>query len=178
MDHEEVGEGEEDKKRNSRREGLENLQRQYEFLGKHLEYHDSNIFKTLTIYFGFMGLYLANLEQFTAFSRVSALLVLLVGVSVAILLHRTSTVLRYMKRTMRGIDDQRRVALGDDWSFVVISTSYLGESSGTFRSPRDYPTSVFGVYLVLTITLIVCAVTIMLGVPEASQGVTRLLAYP
>lgn len=145
---------------NCKTEGLENLQRQYEFLGDHLKYHDSNIFKMLTIYFGFTGLYLVNLDKFTEYSSVSAVLVLLVGASFAAFLVRTSRVLRYVKRTMRKIDDHRRSVLGENWSFEVVPEFYVGKSPRLFRKPAEYPTSLFGAYVVLATAILVCAITV------------------
>ncbi len=83
------------------------LSKQYEHLWKHLEYHDSNIFKIMSIYFAFSGLLVARIELFKDVVPLASLLVCIAGLVFALLLYRTSTLLQKMKETIVEIDEKK-----------------------------------------------------------------------
>lgn len=85
---------------------LNHLVRQYEFLTKHLEYHDSNVFKSLSIYFLFSGALVAKIDLFYVKKDLSAVLVGTVGTIFALMLFRTAVLLSALKAQIDEIDTE------------------------------------------------------------------------
>ncbi len=80
------------------------LSKQFEVLWKHLEYHDSNIFKIMSIYFAFSGLFVAKINQFDNIPILASILVAIVSVIFSLLLVRTSKLLTEFKNKIQEID--------------------------------------------------------------------------
>ena len=68
-----------------------------EILFKHLEYHDSNVFKALSIFFVLAGLFLVNIEKFSASIGASVALQIVVGSGFFLLFLRTSEIINKLK---------------------------------------------------------------------------------
>jgi hypothetical protein len=81
------------------------LTKQFELLWKHLEYHDSNIFKIMSIYFAFSGLFVAKINLFENAPILASILVAIVSVIFSLLLIRTSSLLTEFKKKIQEIDE-------------------------------------------------------------------------
>ncbi len=82
------------------------LERQYEFFSKHLEYHDSNVFKTLSIYFVFAGVFLVKIDRFYCAKIAALAIVVVVGLAFTIVLYRTSRLVNEFKGRINEIDQK------------------------------------------------------------------------
>ncbi|MBE8232292.1 MAG: hypothetical protein HAW67_01055 [Endozoicomonadaceae bacterium] len=130
---------------------LNHLNRQYEFLTKHLEYHDSTIFKSLSIYFLFSGAFIAKIDLFIKQQSLSAMLVGIVGIVFSLMLLRTAILLTDLKNQI----DEVETEICNEFNRTKISSisqKYLGR--GLWKATR---TSVVGSVLVALLTgFLVC----------------------
>ncbi len=136
---------------------LNHLVRQYEFLTKHLEYHDANVYKSLSIYFLFSGAVIAKIDLFYVQNELSAILVGIAGAVCSLMLFRTSVLLSVLKRQIVEIDNEI-YKINNQTKIASISSKYLGD--GIWNWSR---TSVVGCFL--SILLTGCLVFHLLNAP-------------
>ena len=125
---------------------LSHLVRQYEFLTKHLEYHDSNVFKSLSIYFLFSGAIVAKIDLFYVQKDLSAVLVGTVGTIFALMLFRTAVLLSELKVQIDEIDTQI-YKIHNQIKIPSISSVYTGKGIWNW-----FRTSVVGCILSIVLT--------------------------
>jgi len=142
---------------------LVSLDVQYTFLGNHLQYHDANVLKIISIFFGFSGLYIANIDRFAETPSISSALVLIVGVIFALLLYRTSCLLTDLKQRLIDIENQKQKLYGDYFNVTSISDQYIANKL-EIKSFIDFVTklrtSTISVYSVLAFSIILALATI------------------
>ena len=125
---------------------MSHKEKQYEFYCKHLEYHDSNVFKVLSMYFAFAGLFLFKITDFYDKKWLAMALVVTVGIVFFVLLFRTQELLGDLKRLINKADNDI-----DENVTLTIWPSYLGE--GILYQLRR--TSVLGCLAILIFTILV-----------------------
>ncbi len=125
---------------------VNHLVRQYDFLTKHLEYHDSTVFKSLSIYFLFSGAFVAKIDFFYPQKELSALLVGIVGTVFALMLFRTSILLSELKQQIDEIDTEI-YKMHNQTKFPSISSKYIGKGVWNW-----FRTSVVGCVLSILLT--------------------------
>ena len=122
---------------------LETLKMQYEFVSKHLEYHDSNVFKVISVFFAFCGLYLANLDEFDRAWLPASILAVFVGIVFALLLHRTSNILTDYKITLIKIDYKIKDLVNNNYDIASIPPRYLAGKNVEISQNLGSPTKNF-----------------------------------
>lgn len=133
------------------------LEKQYEFFTKHLEYHDSNILKILSIYYIFVGVFLARIDNFYCAELTATVLVTIVGLVVAMILHRTSRLLDEFKDRINDIDKAI-----DSKAKKSISNYYRGFGVHWWQR-----TSIIGVLFVVVLTFVLVLLLITVDKPSA-----------
>lgn len=83
---------------------MKHLERQYEFYCKHLEYHDSNVFKAFRIYIIFVGVFLAKVEVFYCSPKTASVAVVIVSFLFFLIFFRTSQLLQEFKEKINALD--------------------------------------------------------------------------
>jgi len=103
----------------------------YEFYCKHLEYHDSNVFKLLSIYFAFVGLFMFKIEEFYSQIELAVALVISFGILFFVFLLKTQLLLSDLKALINEFheDDCKTIwprYLAKGWYSQFHRTSVLG----------------------------------------------------
>lgn len=120
---------------------MEFQQSRYEFYCRHLEYHDSKIFKILSIYFAFAGLFMFKIEEFYEQTNLALTLVISVGTVFFIFLVRTQKLISDLKL---------RINQCGAGSEDTIWETYLAK--GFIMQPLR--TSILGCIAIVTITIL------------------------
>ena len=105
------------------REYSVHLSKQLESLWKHLEYHDSNIFKIISIYFAAAGLFIARIQLFSEHVYLTLVLVMIVGILFYKMLKRISELLNELKKKIVEIDYEKNTLHG--YKFCSIPKMYI-----------------------------------------------------
>ena len=123
------------------------LSKQYEFLTKHIEYHDSTIFRSLSIYFLFSGAFIAKMDLFSKQPYLSSALVFIIGAIFSLMLIRTAILLSDLKDQVDKVECLIYKDL-EKKQFNSISEKYHGK--GLWNATR---TSIIGAILILLLTI-------------------------